>query len=236
LTARGAPGDERGVVKLFFFCRRRADLTHEAYVDRLLGGHVPIALRHHPTLRRYTVNVVEQSSPDSLALDSIGELSFDSLLDYRKRLYDSPEGERIIARDVAGFLAGATAYATSEIVQRTPPPARLGERSCGVKFVAAVRRADRLSHEDFVHGWLERHVRLVLADPSVRGYKTNVVDSCLAPDAPAYDGIAELYFDSTADLEAHIRMSRDEQKPIRADIQGFVAEAVTYRCAEYVER
>ena len=225
-----------GVVKLFFFCGRRSDVTHEVYVDRLLGAHVPIALRHHPTLRRYTVNIVDESSPNSPPLDSIGELSFDSLVDYRERLYDSPEGERIVARDVAGFLGSATAYATTEIVQRTPPPARRGERSAGVKFVAAVRRAERLTHQAFVHGWLERHVRLVLADPTVRGYKTNVVDSCLAPDAPAYDGIAELYFDSTADLEAHIRMSRDEQKPIRADIQGFVAEAVTYRCSEYVER
>jgi uncharacterized protein (TIGR02118 family) len=229
-------GEERLVVKLFFFCRRRADLSHEAYVDRLLEGHVPIALRHHPALRRYTVNIVDESSPNASAVDSIGELSFDSLADFRERLYDSPEGERIVGRDVAGFLGGATAYVTTEIVQRTPPAARLGERSTGIKFVAAVRRADRLSHEEFVKGWLERHVGLVLADPLLRGYKTNVVDACLAPHAPVYDGIAELYFDSAADLDAHIHMSRDARKPIRADIEGFVAEAATYRCGEYTQR
>src|SRR5206468_495613 len=47
------------MVKLVFLCRRRSDLTHERYVARLLEGHVPLALRHHPTLRRYVVNIVE---------------------------------------------------------------------------------------------------------------------------------------------------------------------------------
>jgi len=225
------------VVKLFFFCGRRDDLSHDAYAERLLHGHVPIALRHHPTLRRYTVNIVESSSPGSPPVDSIGELGFDSLDDYRHRLYDSPAGERIVAADVQGFLGAVAAYATTEHVQRArPAPARLGERSAGVKFVAAVRRAEGLDHDGFVRGWLERHVPLVLADPRVRGYKTNVVDAGLSPDAPEYDGIAELYFDSAADLDAHIRLSRDESQPIRADIQRFVAQATTYRVAEYVQR
>ena len=58
----------------------------------------------------------------------------------------------------------------------------------------------------------------------------------LSADAPEYDGIAELRFDSAADLDAHIRLSRDERKPIRGDIQRFVAQATTYRVAEYVQR
>ena len=225
------------VVKLFFLCRRKDGLSHEAYAEHLLRGHVPIALRHHPTLRRYTVNVVESSSPGSPPLDSIGELGFESLDDYRERLYDSPEGARIVADDVRGFLGAAHAYATIEHVQRAPsPPTGLGERSAGVKFVAAVRRADGLTHDNFVRGWLDRHVPLVLADPMVRGYKTNVVDARLSAGAPEFDGIAELHFDSAADLDAHIRLSRDETKPIRGDIQRFVAQATTYCVAEYVQR
>jgi uncharacterized protein (TIGR02118 family) len=227
----------QAVVKLFFLCQRRDGLSHEAYAERLLHGHVPLALRHHPALRRYTVNVVNSSSPGSPPLDSIGELGFASLDDYRERLYDSDDGARIIAQDVRGFLGAAHAYATTEHVQRPPTrAAQLGERSAGVKFVAAVRRADGLSHDEFVHGWLERHVPLVLADTRLRGYKTNVVNDRLSADAPQYDGIAELYFDSDEDLDRHIQMSRDSAKPIRADIQRFVAQAVTYRVAEYVQR
>jgi hypothetical protein len=95
------------MVKLVFLCRRRPDLDHARYVDLLLRGHVPLALRHHPTLRRYVVNIVESTRGPAPPLDSIGELCIDSLADYRERLYDSPDGQQIIARDVAGFLGGA---------------------------------------------------------------------------------------------------------------------------------
>jgi len=80
------------MVKLVFLCRRRPDLTHERYVELLLGGHVPLALRHHPALRRYVVNIVEDTRGPAPPLDSIGELWFDTLADYRERLYDSPAG------------------------------------------------------------------------------------------------------------------------------------------------
>src|SRR5213080_898799 len=112
------------MTKLFFLCRRRGDLTHDEYVERLLGGHVPLALAHHPMLRRYVVNVVEGTRGPAPPLDSIGTLWFDSLADYRERLYDSPAGAGIIARDVAGFIGSTAAYVTTEHVHRTPaaPP------------------------------------------------------------------------------------------------------------------
>src|SRR2546427_6245366 len=112
------------MVKLVFLCRRRPDLTHEQYVARLLEGHVPLALRHHPTLRRYVVNIVEGTRGPAPPLDSIGELWFDTLADYRERLYDSPAGAAIIARDVAGFMGSTAADGTTQHLRRTPaaPP------------------------------------------------------------------------------------------------------------------
>src|SRR5438094_10152959 len=108
------------MVKLVFLCRRRSDLTHERYVELLLGGHVPLALRHHPTLRRYVVNVVEDTRGPAPPLDSIGELWFDTLADYRERLYDSPAGAGIIARDGAGFMGSTAAYLTTGPLAPTP--------------------------------------------------------------------------------------------------------------------
>jgi len=225
------------VVKLFFFCRRRNGISHDEYVTRLLDGHVPLALSHHPTLRRYVVNVVEETSASSPELDSIGELWFDSEADFRERLYDSPEGERAIARDVAGFLGAADAYVTTEHLQREPAPqAPLRSRTPGVKLVAAVGRSAKLSREDYVRGWLERHVPLVLADPGVIGYKTNVVGARLSPGATEYDGIAELYFASQDDYRRHVQLSRDESKPIRADIARGVGRVATWKVGEYVAR
>src|SRR5205807_2061812 len=74
-------------------------------------------------------------------LDSIGMLWFDSLADYRERLYDSAAGERTIAADVASFLSAADAYATTEHVQRAPAgPPSVGA-TAGVKLVVALAHA-----------------------------------------------------------------------------------------------
>src|SRR5256885_14586994 len=55
-------------------------------------------------------------------LDSIGELWFDTLADYRERLYDSPAGAGLIARDVAGLLGNAAPYRPTPPAPPPPPP------------------------------------------------------------------------------------------------------------------
>jgi len=209
------------MVKLLFLCRRRADLTHERYAELLLGGHVPLALRHHPTLRRYVVNVVEEALAGAPPLDSIGALSFDTLADYRERLYDSPEGERAIQRDVAGFLGGADAYATREHVVRAPgrPP-----RPAAKKLVACIVRAPALARDAFVREWLERRVPALLRAPGVEAYVANLVEQRLAAAAPAYDGMAEIHVEGTAADGA-----------LRESLEG-VGLAHVYRVAEHVAR
>ncbi len=222
------------MVKLVFLCRRRPDLTHDHYVERLLGGHVPIALRHHPTMRRYVVNVVERSPPGAPALDSIGELSFDTLADFRERLYDSPEGARIVHADVAGFLGGADAYATTEHVQKASADSpRPGTRSSGVKLVCPiVRRAD-LTHAEFVDHWFGRHVPLALRHhPGLVRYVTNVVDERLSPTGDDLDGIAELHLASRAALFD----SPEGERRVREDVGRFIGRTWAYEVAEWIQK
>jgi uncharacterized protein (TIGR02118 family) len=226
------------VVKLIFLCRRRADVTRERYVELLLGGHVPIALRHHPTMRRYTVNVVEATPPGAPELDSVGELTFASLADYRERLYDSSEGARIVQEDVARFLGSADAYTTTELVQRAgEPPIARGVRTPGVKLVCpVVRRAD-MTHAEFVGHWLERHVPLALRHhPGMARYVTNVVDAHLPGGGPELDGIAELHFPSVEALRERMFDSPAGERAIRDDIARFIGWTAAYRVAEYVQK
>ena len=225
------------MVKLVFLCRRRSDLTHETYVERLLGGHVPLALRHHPTLRRYVVNVVEGRRAGAEEIDSIGELSFDDLDDFRERLYDDDAGRRTIERDVAGFMGGAHAYVTREFVQKQPATtAPLGERSPGVKIVGLVRRPDGMTHDAFVEHWLERHVPLALVHhPGLHKYVTNVVETALG-DAPPWDGIAELHFPSREAMRTRFFDSPEGERIIREDMPRFIGLTWGYDVAEYVQR
>lgn len=226
------------MVKLIFLCRRRPDITHERYRELLLSGHVPIALKHHPTMRRYVVNIVEQSPAGWDALDSIGELWFDSLDDFRDRLYDSPAGRQIVERDVAGFMGGADAYATTEHVQRMPsvPPAH-GVRTPGVKLVCPVVRRNGMTHEEFVGHWLSSHVPLALQHhPGMVRYVTNVVDRRLGDTGPELDGIAELHFASAETLAAAIFDSSAGERIIRDDMARFIGRTGAYHVVEYPQK
>jgi uncharacterized protein (TIGR02118 family) len=226
------------MVKLVFLCRRRPDVTHETYARLLLDGHVPIALRHHPAMRKYVVNVVEQSPPGEAELDSIGELSFASLEDFRQRLYDSVEGEKIVHADVARFMGAADAYATTEHVQKSlvERPAT-GTRSPGVKMICPVRRREGMSREAFAEHWLTRHVPLAIEHhPQLVRYVTNVVAERLSESAPDWDGFAELHFATMEDATERMFPSPESERIVREDIARFLSNAIPYRVAEYVQK
>jgi uncharacterized protein (TIGR02118 family) len=210
--------------KLIFLCRRRADISHEEYVHRLVEGHVPLALRHHPTMRRYVVNIVDGVRvPGSPDLDSIGELSFETLEDYRTRLYDSPEGQAIIGRDVERFIGGADSYECTEHIHKKPSEWRPGRAAPGIKMIAAVRRNPALSHAQFVEHWLERHVPLALEHHvGLTHYVTNVVDGRLSTSGEDFDGIAELGFAGEHDLRERLYGSAAGKELIEADIARFL--------------
>jgi len=226
------------MVKLIFLCRRRPELTPGQYADRLLRGHVPLALRHHPTMRGYVVNLVEQVGTGVEALDSIGELSFETLADYEQRLYDGPEGRSVIERDVAGFLGGADAYVTTPHVQLDAAELRAtGERSPGVKLVCPVRRRADLSREAFLDHWFGTHVALARAHhPGLVRYVTNVVERRLGADGEQWDGFTELHFRSADDIAGGLFDSPEGERIVRDDIGKFLSHAGFYRVAEYIHR
>jgi uncharacterized protein (TIGR02118 family) len=225
------------MVKLIFLCRRRSDITHDRYVELLLHGHVPIALRHHPTLRRYTVNIVEQGPPAEEALDSIGALWFDSLDDFRHRLYDSPEGERIVQGDVAGFLGGADAYATTAYVQKAGDQPPVGQRTPGITMFCPLRRRPELTHAEFVHHWQTVHVPLALAHhPLMVRYVTNIVDQRLDDASPDWDGFAEIAFTTAGDARERLFGSPEGERIVRDDIARFIGHTFAYFVGEYVQR
>ncbi len=225
------------MAKLFFFCRRRVDISHERYTELLLEGHVPIALEHHPAMRKYVVNIVERTPAGEEELDSVGELTFSSLEDFRDRLYDSPRGRRIVEEDVRGFMGVAHAYATTEHVQKAgSSPLQLGTRSPGVKLVCPLLRRAGMSHAEFVDHWLHRHVPLALRHhPLLTRYVTNVVDQQLSPTGEAWDGIAELHLANAQDF-VRLFDSPEGERIIRDDIARFIGRTGAYWVAEYVEK
>jgi hypothetical protein len=225
------------MIKLVFLCRRRPDISHTQYVDRLLRGHVPIALRHHPTLRRYVVNVVEASPFGGPALDSIGELSFDTLEDFHERLYDTPEGERVVHADVRRFMGGAQAYIVDERVVRGRAVAwPLGTRSPGHKLVTCLRRRPELTPAAFATDWLERHAPLVVGSGrTVAQYVANLVVGRPDGRPPEWDGFEQIHLPAGVGVAAGFG-AEAARTAASEDRAQFVAHAASYGVAEYVQR
>lgn len=216
-----------------FFCRRRSDITHAQYAERVLEGHVPLALEHHTTMREYVVNIVDSAlTPDAPEIDSVAQLSFDTMEDFRERLYDSPEGEKIIHADVIGFMGGADSYETTAHVHLAPSGREMGHPTPGPKLVMAIRRKSDLTHAQFVDHWLHHHAPLILErNPSASQYVTNVVDARISDEGPELDGIAELAFPSEEDMHRELFDPAKSQQ-VLADNAKFIESLRAYITTE----
>lgn len=86
------------------FLRAKEGLSPEQFAVEWLK-HAELARVHHPMLTRYRVNTLPQPLTEgSVAYDGIAELGFPSAEDLRDRMFDSEEGQRIIAADVDRFI------------------------------------------------------------------------------------------------------------------------------------
>jgi uncharacterized protein (TIGR02118 family) len=68
------------------------------------------------------------------------------------------------------------------------------------KAIIVLSRRTDMTHDEFVHWWLEEHAPLAARLPGLRRLVFNVVD--VSPAEAGTDGISELWFDSRADFDA----------------------------------
>lgn len=89
-----------------------------------------------------------------------------------------------------------------------------------VKIVVLLPRREGLSREEFERYWRERHLPLVAKLPGLRRLVANYVRSDPHGPPPAYDGVAEDWFD---DLEAHhAALASPEGQAVLADAPNFL--------------
>jgi uncharacterized protein (TIGR02118 family) len=100
-----------------------------------------------------------------------------------------------------------------------------------IKTIGLLTRKDGFTHEQFVRHWVEVHAPLAHAVPGLRRYVQNHIRDERSrvdiPDHPiALDGIAELWFDDQAALEAAARSP--EMKALQADGAKFIGRIKSY--------
>ena len=76
-----------------------------------------------------------------------------------------------------------------------------------IKVIVAIHRNPELTPEQFHHHWRTQHARLVRESPASRRYIRKYIQCHTLPEAyengeAAFDGTAELWFDSVADRDA----------------------------------
>jgi uncharacterized protein (TIGR02118 family) len=112
-------GEPSSGVKMVSIGRRRPELTVEQFETHWREVHGPLALTHHVGMWRYVQNlVVERLGQARDDVDSMAELHFRTVDDLVHRLYDSPEGRKIIAADVMRFGGGGDTHFFEETILR----------------------------------------------------------------------------------------------------------------------
>ena len=138
-----------------------------------------------------------------------------------------PVGEGVTGRPehVAGIAilrqdtplpSGAEAY----LVEERPQWDRGGETIMRISFV---RRAARLTREEFADHWTNVHAPLARKHhPVLVRYVQNIVIEPVTPGAPEVDGIAELGFRALRDVHERMYDSPAGAEIIRRDVRRFL--------------
>lgn len=99
-----------------------------------------------------------------------------------------------------------------------------------LKIVALVEKRDDLSWEEFVTYWDDEHVKVIRELDALQRY---TIAPALKPERAPYDGIAELYFETTDDIDRSF--TDDLESRIRDDEAEFIAEIETFVAAEQTQ-
>jgi uncharacterized protein (TIGR02118 family) len=203
---------------------RAAATAPDAFAARLVGDWAPDALAAD-TVRSCVVNLAEADQgqytrePDAQGVvpncDALIALGLDRAHD----IDDVPVRDALhaIARRVDVWRVDPRRVISAE------PAGPAGEPAPGVKMVSFMRRAEGMTHEQFVRHWTERHTPLAQRHHvGLWNYTQNVVRRALTPGGAAIDGIAELHFRTRADFEDRFFDSDDGRDVILADVKRFM--------------
>lgn len=84
-----------------------------------------------------------------------------------------------------------------------------------LKLVCLINRPRGITHEAFRGWWLGHHAQIAARLPGLRRYTISVAED-MADAPPAYDGVAELWFDDVAAMDAAFA-SEEGQRCARED-------------------
>jgi len=211
---------------------RREGTSHNEFVEYWRETHAPKAEALAGVCR---YNIVLPTAPGNAEFDGLAELYFEDLETLYEAFGSSGGREPNFAReavvavneDVTNFadLNTLTRFVGEETLQRDDTG---GETDGLYKHSAFLVRQEGMSHSEFIEYWQTNHTPIAREIEGVVRYATVVP---VAPEHAAFDGVAELYFESLDALHDALGSegSRDYDpdqgmaRQAREDVSNFLA-------------
>ena len=94
------------MVKVILMVKRKQGLSLEEFVRHYEEVHAPLAIKHIPTLKKYTRNFVNHPpGAEELSFDVITEFWYDDMEGYQKSFdFWSSEAGQVLIRDEETFM------------------------------------------------------------------------------------------------------------------------------------
>jgi len=208
------------MLHLHFLITRKDGLSRQAFSDHWRNVHAPLASTI-PGIRRYVQNHTPPIVSKNPPYDGIVEIWLDDAA-AAKAAFDSPEYRTGAYVDEPNFvnLKRVTRLRTHDYVMLAGDP--IGKDDALIKRVSFIKRRPGMSPEEFSRYWREVHGPLALDLPGMCRYvQCHVVPSAYDKGEPAYDGVAQIWFETMADLHYALNSSAYTQGA-QADGPKFV--------------
>jgi uncharacterized protein (TIGR02118 family) len=206
------------MVKSINFLKRKPGMSVAAFQEYWRTTHAEL-VKKVPGLRKYLqchtlLSGYRRGEP---VYDGVAELWYDNT-DVMRRIADLPES-RVALADDENFLdmSRMTFILTQEYEQKEGPTT-----SSMVKLVEFVTRKPGMEVEAFQEYWRTIHGPLAAKIPMIRRYVQchTRLSAYRAGRQPLYDGIAEVWFDSTDTMRQSEKTP--EYATVRADEPNFI--------------
>lgn len=215
--------------------KKKQDWTTGQFDAYWRDKHGSLAARA-PALRQYWQNAVTERLQRGIAFDrgpwdfdGFSQLWFDDA-GHADHAFNQSGMASALAEDEQHFLGGLHIVTAEQSVVVPVPDA---PRRCALlKRISTLKRRIDLTEDDFRREW-KVHADYVRKMPGVSGYRQNVVvarelvkgAACSYEDMPI-DGIVELWFEDTAQLEA--AFSSPAGQTTMAHARTFLAEITAF--------
>ena len=221
------------MIKLVCFFRRKPGMTARDFHRHWLENHGPLiaenrSLAQH--LVRYEQNhrlEADYDRPDPQGFDGATVQWMESMVSFRAFVAE-PDYPKLIAPDEGRFIDRASItliFTDEEDVKKDGGPAM---ETAPAKLLGLLRRKPELSPAEFHRHWANQHAEIVLGAPEfdrhILAYHQNhrnENDYARDTDAPGYDGLAEVWFESP-DAFASMASSPAYDEVIAPDEELFI--------------